>query len=87
MLFRSIDRFVLVACNFTPEVQRGYRLGVPRAGVWRERLNTDSVHYGGSNVGSPFGEITAEPQPWHGREQSIALDLPPLATVFYEWTA
>jgi 1,4-alpha-glucan branching enzyme len=83
----AADRLVLVACNFTPEVQRGYRLGVPQAGVWRERLNTDSQHYGGSNVGAPFGEITAEPRPWHGRAQSIALDLPPLATVFYEWTA
>ena len=36
------------------------RVGVPSAGVYRERINTDSVHYGGSNVGAPFGEITAQ---------------------------
>jgi 1,4-alpha-glucan branching enzyme len=78
---------VLVVCNFTPVVNPGYRVGVPQPGVWRERLNTDSTHYGGSNVGTPFGEITADVRPWHGRPQSIELTLPPLATVFFEWKA
>jgi 1,4-alpha-glucan branching enzyme len=78
---------VLVVCNFTPATRPAYRIGVPEPGVWRERLNTDSMHYGGSNVGTPFGEITAEARPWHGRPQSIELTLPPLATVFFEWTA
>jgi len=83
----SPDRLVLVVANFTPVVQHGYRLGVPRPGVWRERLNTDSAFYGGSNVGTPFGEITAQARPWNGRAHSIELALPPLATVFLEWTA
>jgi 1,4-alpha-glucan branching enzyme len=78
---------VVVVCNFTPSVQHGFRLGVPNAGVYRERINTDSAHYGGSNVGAPFGEITAQPVPAHGRSHSIELSLPPLATVFFEWTA
>ena len=39
------------------------RVGVPEPGVYRERINTDSAHYGGSNVGSAFGELTAEPSP------------------------
>jgi 1,4-alpha-glucan branching enzyme len=78
---------IVVVCNFTPVVQQGYRLGVPHAGIYRERINTDSAHYGGSNVGAPFGEITAQPVPAHGRPHSIELALPPLATVFFEWTA
>jgi 1,4-alpha-glucan branching enzyme len=81
------DRQVLVVSNFTPVVQHGYRVGVPRPGIWHERLNTDSAYYGGSNVGAPFGEITATDRPWNGRPHSIDLDLPPLATVFLEWTA
>jgi 1,4-alpha-glucan branching enzyme len=76
---------LIAVCNFTPAVREGYRLGVPRAGIWRERLNTDSGHYGGSNVGTAFGETTAEPLPWHGHAQSVVLRLPPLATVFLEW--
>jgi 1,4-alpha-glucan branching enzyme len=78
---------LVAVCNFTPAVREGYRLGVPRAGTWCERLNTDSGHYGGSNVGTPCGETTAEPVPWHGRAQSVVLRLPPLATVFFEWRA
>ena len=78
--------FVVVVCNFTPTVQRGYRIGVPKPGVYLERLNTDSAHYGGSNVGAPFGEITAQALAWHGRPCCIELDLPPLASVFFEWS-
>ena len=78
---------VLVLCNFTPQVQRGWRVGVPRTGSWVERLNSDSAHYGGSNVGTPLGAARSEAVGAHGRAQSILVDLPPLATVFLEWTA
>ena len=77
---------VLVLCNFTPLVQRGWRVGVPRAGNWVERLNSDSSHYGGSNVGTPLGAARSEAVASHGRAQSIVVDVPPLATVFLEWT-
>jgi 1,4-alpha-glucan branching enzyme len=78
---------VLVICNFTPVVQRGWRVGVPRAGGWTERINTDSTYYGGSNVGTPFGATRTEPVGAHGRPQSILVNLPPLASVIFEWTA
>jgi 1,4-alpha-glucan branching enzyme len=77
--------FIVVVCNFTPSVQHGYRIGVPEPGVYRERLNTDSEHYGGSNVGTMHGQVTAQAVPWHGRPHSLDLTLPPLATVFFEW--
>ncbi len=78
---------IVVLCNFTPTVQRSYRVGVPHVGVYRERINTDSSHYGGSNVGAPFGEITARSFGSHGKPCSIEVDLPPLATVILEWKA
>ena len=79
--------FNVVICNFTPAVQTAYRVGVPQPGDYRERLNTDSAHYGGSNAGTPLGMASTEPVGWHGHAQSIMLTLPPLATVFLEWTA
>ncbi|MBG6073518.1 MULTISPECIES: 1,4-alpha-glucan branching protein GlgB [unclassified Polaromonas] len=79
--------FNVVICNFTPAVQTSYRIGVPQPGDYRERLNTDSAHYGGSNAGTPLGMASTEPVGWHGHTQSIVLTLPPLATVFLEWTA
>ncbi len=77
------DSPVVVLCNFTPMVREGYRVGVPRPGRWRERLNTDSAGYGGSNVGN-LGGVESEPVPWHGRPASILLTLPPLATLILE---
>ena len=76
---------MLVVCNFTPVVRRGWRVGVPRAGRWRERLNTDSQHYGGSNVGTPLGVADSQSAACNDKGDSILIDLPPLATVMFEW--
>jgi 1,4-alpha-glucan branching enzyme len=85
---RSRDgALMLVVCNFAPVVHHGLRLGVPAAGTWRERLNTDSRFYGGSDVGQPLAAVGTEPVPSHGRALSLRLTVPPLATVFLEWTA
>jgi 1,4-alpha-glucan branching enzyme len=76
-------RSALVVCNFTPVPRLGYRVGVP-AGVsaWREVLNTDSSHYGGSNMGNQHAALPVEAVAEHGREQSIVMTLPPLSAVF-----
>lgn len=79
------DTFIVVVCNFTPTVHQGYRIGVPTPGVYRECLNTDSSHYGGSNTGTPWGAATAEPMGWHGKPYSVLLTLAPLATVMLVW--
>ena len=76
---------IVVVCNFTPSPHHAYRLGVPFAGQYRECLNTDSHHYGGSNVGTPLGVASARQISSHGKAWSIVLDLPPLATVMLEW--
>jgi 1,4-alpha-glucan branching enzyme len=74
------ERFVVIACNFTPMVRRNYRIGVPRDGYYGERLNSDSDLYGGSGVGNLGGGV-AEALPLHGRPFSLALTLPPLAVL------
>jgi 1,4-alpha-glucan branching enzyme len=73
---------VLVACNFTPTVREGYRIGVPLAGAWREILNSDAALYGGSGVGN-LGRVTAQPSPRHGHPHSVRITLPPLAMVLF----
>jgi len=72
--------FAIAALNATPVVRYGYRIGVPRVGTYREIFNSDSHHYGGSNVGNQ-GELASEDVPSHGFEQSLTLTLPPLATI------
>ncbi len=78
---KSIGRKVLVACNLTPIVRYGYRVGVPVPGYWREALNSDSDAYGGANVGNNGG-LDTDPVSSHGQMQSLSLTLPPLGVVF-----
>ncbi|MBB5214798.1 1,4-alpha-glucan branching protein GlgB [Parapusillimonas granuli] len=73
---------VLVVSNMTPVPRQAYRIGVPVSGRWCELLNTDAAVYGGSNVGNG-GEAWTAPVPAHGHEQSLALQLPPLATLMF----
>ena len=75
------DAPLLVVSNFTPVPRHGYRIGVPRGGLWREALNTDAAVYAGSNLGNAGG-VAAQPVAAHGHGQSLVLTLPPLATVF-----
>jgi len=79
-LRRGGGEVIAVIANLTPVVRHGYRIGLPSAGPWEEVLNTDSAHYGGSNVGN-LGVIHAEPSSWHGQPASTHLTLPPLATL------
>ena len=46
----------LVVVNFSPNVYYNYRVRVPFAGRWKEVFNSDSAHYGGSNIGN-IGEV------------------------------
>ena len=71
---------VLVVCNFTPMPRDNYIVGAPRAGRWRERLNSDAKEYGGSGIGN-FGSIETSPLPAHGQFHSLSLRLPPLAVL------
>ena len=77
------DEMVIFIVNATPVVRYNYRLGVPRPGFYREIINTDAETYGGSNVGN-LGGVHSEGVPWMGREQSILIQLPPLATLAFK---
>ncbi|MCE2596145.1 1,4-alpha-glucan branching protein GlgB [Motilimonas cestriensis] len=80
---QSVDQShqVLVVANFTPVPRHHYRLGVPHAGEYEVVINTDSRYYWGSNydVGTHF---MATELAYQGQPYSIALNIPPLATVY-----
>ncbi len=79
---REAHERALIACNFTPVLRENYRIGVPRGGWWRERLNSDATDYGGSGSGN-FGAVEAAPLPSHGHGHSLTLRLPPLSVVMF----
>jgi 1,4-alpha-glucan branching enzyme len=83
---RSRDgRETLVLVNATPVPRDAHRVGVPGAGHYQEILNTDAECYGGSNIGNAGG-IDSEPIPWQGKENSLQVKLPPLATMLLRRT-
>jgi 1,4-alpha-glucan branching enzyme len=80
--FGKEDHLVCVL-NFTPMPRHDYRIGVPGNRGYRERINSDSDYYGGSNLGNK-GYLQVEKIPSHGFSQSISLTLPPLACLILE---
>ncbi len=60
--------------------RHNYRIGVTRAGNWREVLNSDSAIYGGSDVGNGLGVDAREGGSGHGFAAHVTV--PPLATVW-----
>ncbi|MCL4135938.1 UNVERIFIED_CONTAM: hypothetical protein GTU68_000947 [Idotea baltica] len=73
----------LIVTNFTPVERSDRRIGVPRAGHWVERLNTDAEQYGGGNRGN-MGGVNSDEIAASGRAHSLNLTLPPLSTLIFE---
>lgn len=69
---------LLVVCNFSPVHRKGYRVGTPFAGMWSAVLNTDDVSFGGGGLGDQ-DPVRTEYIPCHDQDQSMEIDLPPMA--------
>ncbi len=76
---KSATEDLIIVLNFTPIPREFYRVGVPFEGSYTEIFNSDSVYYGGSNVGNSIA--LSEPEPWMNQPHSINLTLPPLAAI------
>jgi 1,4-alpha-glucan branching enzyme len=74
---KSDEDTLLVVCNFTPVLRSDYRVGLPSGGSWAEVLNSDSEDYGGGGQAN-HGSLKAASVPFHGRDHSLSLMLPPL---------
>jgi 1,4-alpha-glucan branching enzyme len=71
----------VVISNFTPVPRGDYRVPMPKAGKWREIINTDAADYGGSGKGNGgFVEAKAD----RGTVKATLL-LPPLSTIMLEY--
>jgi 1,4-alpha-glucan branching enzyme len=79
--FGSDGSVLVCVANFAAIPHEDYRVGLPRAGPWREIVNTDAESYGGSGVGN-MGTVRAESVEWHGRPASAGLRVPPLGVIW-----
>lgn len=74
---------LLVVCNFTPQVQQHYRIGVGVRGSWKEVFNSDQPRFGGTGMLNN-GLLSTTPVKYHGRDYSITVTLPPLAVCVFK---
>jgi 1,4-alpha-glucan branching enzyme len=72
---------VAVLLNFANRSWPEYRIGVPRAGAWRVRFNSDARVYSPDYGDYPVFDAASEPAAWDGMEQSIRLGLGPYSCV------
>ena len=77
------NNHVVVVCNFTPVPRERYHIGVPASCFYREVLNTDAAHYGGSGVTNSPGR-QAVPMPWQNQPCHIDVTLPPLGIAIFK---
>jgi len=71
---------LVIVLNATPVPRNDYRIGAPFSGRWREVLSTDEKRFGGSGYATRSDPDT-EPIALHGFDESLVLDLPPLAAL------
>jgi 1,4-alpha-glucan branching enzyme len=76
---------VVCISNLTPVPRDGYRVPMPVAGTWSERVNTDAGWYGGSNTGNQGKVVAHAADPGGWMPAYAELYLPPLATLYLKY--
>jgi 1,4-alpha-glucan branching enzyme len=74
---------LVIVLNMTPATHHGFRVGVPDSGNWKEIFNSDEKQYWGSGMVNAKA-IKSEKEHWHGKENSILVDLPPLGAAVFK---
>lgn len=72
---------VIVLLNFRNQSWNDYRIGLPRAGTWKVRFNSDWSGYDSSFGDHPSVDVTTDALPWDGMAQSASLSFGPYTTL------
>lgn len=81
--FERIDkegRRLIVVLNFTPVARPNYPVGVTQEGEYKVLLNTDQARFGGHTTRNK--RMKSKKEPFHGRDFSIRVDVPPLSAMY-----
>ncbi len=70
---------LIIILNFTPNSLVDYRIGIPKAGTYKEAFNSDDKAYWGSGIKNEG--IHSEPVAIHGKKNSIQIPIPPFGAI------
>ena len=76
--------YLICTCNFIPNENLGFVIGLPENGVLREVLSSDDVRFGGCGLHNAE-PIKSRSEPFCDLPYSAQIDLPPLSTVYFEY--
>ncbi len=77
------EEVCVCAFNFTPVSVERFLIGLPSKGALREVFSSDEARFGGSGNGA--AQVTqAVHKDFEGHPYRAAVDLPPLAAVYFE---
>ncbi len=79
----SGEETLVCVVNLTPQPRDQYRIGAPTEGSYELLFNSDAKEYWGSDYPCKK-KLKTEKEPWHGRQNSLLLDLPPLGVIVYK---
>jgi 1,4-alpha-glucan branching enzyme len=69
--------------NFTPQTHQNYKVGVPTSKNYREILNSDAAHFGGSNVKTERVGATMH-EPFGQASHHVTVAIPPLGGIILQ---
>jgi 1,4-alpha-glucan branching enzyme len=72
---------VVVLANFSAQSFPNYRIGLPRAGTWRVRFNSDWNGYSADYGNFASNDVVADPWPYDGMPFSGNLSVGPYTAV------
>ena len=72
---------LVILINFDPATYEEFRIGLPRAGLWKEVFNTDAEEFGGSGVTNSGTVYESLPEDCDGRDNSVIIRVPPIGGV------
>lgn len=80
----AFKEIYLVVGHYTPSPRHGYVIGVPKAGYWKEVINSDASEYGGRGFGN-LGGVESTERAWDGHPYSVRLTLPGNSTLVFRY--
>lgn len=74
---------VIVVANFSNNAFTNYRIGLPRSGLWKLRLNSDWSGYSADYANYPSFDTSSEAVPYDGMGQSGLVSIAPYTALIY----
>jgi len=74
---------VVVVVNMTNQNRDGYRIGFPRAGLWKTRFNSDSYNYGPNFYNHPTPNVEAHEEGTDGLPCAGEIGIGPYTVVIF----